>query len=191
MVDGAGPFTGSELMWLVGPALGRSASPGCSAAGLSGTRAPTDVARWFFIGGRNGGRPAATRSALARSRRGAGARLRRVGRAPPGGERGRLAGADGLIELLRPYDAYSDPLAKKSSCSRRSPSAAAGSRSRTPRPGRSRPTTCSCGSRCARAGRGGPARRGAPATREAFKALRPPPGCRRPSSTTCLGARPG
>ena len=67
-------------------------------------------------------------------------------------QRGRAAGRRG-----RPPRAASSPIAltptlwqRRRSCSRRSPSGAAGSTSWTPGPGRSRPTTSSCGSPSAR-----------------------------------------
>ncbi len=112
MVDGSGPFAGSELMWTV--AL-RSAErePGLLTADRLREASAQDVARWFRIGDETVADPQ-RRAALWRDLaagldeyRGSAERLL----AACGG---RLGGDLGLIALLSRHEAYSDPLAKKS-----------------------------------------------------------------------------
>ena len=111
-VDGAGPYSGSELMWVVGL---RSADrePGLLTAARLKAAGADDVARWFFIADETVADPQ-RRAALWRDlaegleRDYAGSAERMLAACG-----GRLGGNTGLIELLRPYDAYSDPLAKK------------------------------------------------------------------------------
>jgi hypothetical protein len=112
MVDGRGPFAGSELMWTVGL---RSAErePGLLTAGRLREASAQDVARWFRIGDETVADPQrrATlwRDLAAGLERDFGGSASRV-LAACGGF---LAGDTGLAALLRPYRAYSDPLAKK------------------------------------------------------------------------------
>jgi hypothetical protein len=111
-VDGAGPFSGSELMWVVGL---RSADrePGLLTAARLREAGAEDVARWFFIADETVADPQ-RRAALWRDLAGglerdyAGSAERVLAACG-----GRLGGDAGLIRLLQPYDAYSDPLAKK------------------------------------------------------------------------------
>jgi hypothetical protein len=113
MVDGRGPFTGSELMWTV--AL-RSAQrePGLLTAGRLREASASDVARWFYIGDETVVDPQRRamlwRDLAAGLRRDYGGSAARLLAACGG----RLAGADGLLAWLAAFDAYSDPLAKKS-----------------------------------------------------------------------------
>jgi hypothetical protein len=111
-VDGAGPYSGSELMWVV--AL-RSAErePGLLTAARLREASAQEVARWFYIADETVADPQ-RRAALwrdlaagiARDHGGSAERLL----AACGG---RLGGAHGLIALLARYEAYADPLAKK------------------------------------------------------------------------------
>jgi hypothetical protein len=112
LVDAAGPYRGSELMWVV--AL-RSAErePGLLTARRLVSASAEDVARWFFIADETVADPYRRATlwrdlaeGLLREYGGSAARLL----AACGG---RLGGAGGLIDLLRAFDAYSDPLAKK------------------------------------------------------------------------------
>jgi len=112
LVDGKGPFAGSELMWTVGL---RSAErePGLLTAARLREASAQDVIRWFHIAGESVGDPA-RRAALWRDLA-AGLERDYAGSA----ERllaacgGLLGGHLGLIALLRPFAAYADPLAKK------------------------------------------------------------------------------
>jgi hypothetical protein len=112
-VDGAGPFAGSELMWVVGL---RSAhrEPGMLTAARLKAASADDVSRWFYIADETVADPQRRAAlwrdlaeGLERDYDGSAERLL----AACGG---RLGGEQGLIALLRPYRAYSDPLAKKS-----------------------------------------------------------------------------
>jgi len=111
-VDGAGPYSGSELMWVVGL---RSADrePGLLTAARLKAAGAEDVARWFFIADETVADPQ-RRAALWRDLAGglerdyAGSAERMLAACG-----GRLGGETGLTGLLRHYDAYSDPLAKK------------------------------------------------------------------------------
>ncbi len=113
MVDGRGPFTGSELLWTV--ALRSSErEPGLlTAARLRQASAP-DVARWLYIGDETVTDP--QRRAMLWRDLAAGLEHDYGGSAGRllAASGGRLGGADGLLALLRVYEAYSDPLAKKS-----------------------------------------------------------------------------
>jgi hypothetical protein len=113
MVDGRGPFTGSELMWTVGL---RSAQrePGLLTAERLREASAPDVARWFYIGDETVIDP--QRRALLWRDLAAGLEHDYGGSAARllAASGGRLGGAHGLLALLRAYDAYSDPLAKKS-----------------------------------------------------------------------------
>ena len=111
-VDGAGPYSGSELMWVVGL---RSAErePGLLTAGRLREASAQDVSRWFYIADETVADPQ-RRAALWRNLatglgRDYGGSAERLLAAC--GQR--LAGQHGLIALLGEYDAYSDPLAKK------------------------------------------------------------------------------
>lgn len=112
LVDGAGPFAGSELMWTVGLRSARREPGLFTAARLRGAGAP-DVARWFRIGGETVADPARRAAlwrdlavGLERDYGGSAARLLAASGDALGGEHG-------LIQLLGAYDAYSDPLGKK------------------------------------------------------------------------------
>jgi hypothetical protein len=111
-VDGAGPYSGSELMWVVGL---RSADrePGLLTAARLREASAQDVARWFYIADETVADPqrraALWRDLAAGLARDFGGSTDRLLAASGG----RLAGPQGLLELLRPYDAYADPLAKK------------------------------------------------------------------------------
>jgi len=112
-VDGAGPYTGSELMWIVALRSARR-EPGLLTAERLRTAAADDVARWFYIADETVADPQRRASLwrdlaerLSRDYAGSADRLL----AACGG---RLGGGHGLVALLRPYRAYADPLAKKS-----------------------------------------------------------------------------
>jgi hypothetical protein len=113
LVGGTGPFEGSALLWAVGLQAARRRQGLLTAAGL-GEVTPERVAELFRIGGETVADPE-RRAALWRD---LAAGLER----DHGGEAeallaacdGRLGGAGGLLELLARYEAYADPLAKKS-----------------------------------------------------------------------------
>ena len=110
-VDGAGPYSGSELMWVVGL---RSAErePGLLTAARLREAGAADVARWFYIADETVADPQ-RRAALWRD-------------LATGFERDYGGSADRLLATLRraarrqprarpllaAYDAYADPLAK-------------------------------------------------------------------------------
>ena len=113
LVGGTGPFEGSALLWAVGLQAARRRPGLLAAAGLSEVT-PERVAELFRIGGETVADPEC-RAALWRD---LAAGLER----DHGGEAeallaaadGHLGGAGGLLELLAHYQAYADPLAKKS-----------------------------------------------------------------------------
>jgi hypothetical protein len=111
-VDGAGPYSGSELMWVVGL---RSATrePGLLTAARLREASATDVARWFYIAGETVADPQRRATlwrdlALGVERDYGGSADRLLAACG-----GRLGGSHGLVALLAAYDAYADPLAKK------------------------------------------------------------------------------
>ena len=113
LVRGEGPFEGSALMWAVGLAAARR-RPGLLTAAALGEASGADVAELFRIGGETVADPD-RRAALWRDLAGglrreyggdAAALLERAG--------GRLGGAGGLLDRLAAFEAYADPLAKKS-----------------------------------------------------------------------------
>jgi hypothetical protein len=111
-LEGEGPYSGSELMWLAGLRAARLEPGLLTARRLRDVRA-SEVARWFYVEDETVADPE-RRAALWRDlARGllrdyggsAGAVLRACG--------GRLRGADGLVTALARYEAYSDPIGKK------------------------------------------------------------------------------
>ena len=163
-VDGAGPFAGSELMWIVGPAIGAIASRGLlTAASAARPRAPTMSRAGSSSADETVADPQ-RRAALWRDLAdGARARLRRVGRALLAACGGRLGGDDGLIGLLRPVRRVLGPAREEGIPvreDRRAPRLARGRGSRgLGGLGRQRAHAART---ALRAGRGGAARRGAP-----------------------------
>jgi hypothetical protein len=113
LVDGEGPFEGSALMWAVGLAAARR-RPGLFTAAALGEASGADVAELFRIGGETVADPD-RRAALWRDLAG-GLRREYGGDAAVLLERagGRLGGPGGLLDRLAAFEAYSDPLAKKS-----------------------------------------------------------------------------
>lgn len=113
MVDGRGPFGGSELAWEV--ALRWVArQPGFLRAARLRSVSPTEVAECFRVDGETVADPERRAAlwrdlaaGLERDHAGSATELLRAAD-------GRLAGPSGLIERLAGYEAYSDPLAKKS-----------------------------------------------------------------------------
>jgi hypothetical protein len=113
MVDGRGPFSGSELMWELGlRAHGREPGGLLRAERLASASAD-DVARWFQAEGETVADPS-RRAGLWRDL------AARLGAAYDGSARallaassGRLGGREGLVARLAGFDAYSDPVAKK------------------------------------------------------------------------------
>jgi hypothetical protein len=111
-VDGRGPCSGSELMWELGLRAHRR-ERALRAGRLADVRAD-EVAEWFRADGETVADPE-RRAALWRD-------LARGLERDHGGSaaallaaaRGRLGGGDGLLARLARYEAYSDPLAKKS-----------------------------------------------------------------------------
>ncbi len=113
LVGGHGPFEGSALLWAVGlQAAGRHPRL-LTAASLRDVDAHR-VAEVFRIGGETVAGPE-RRAALWRDLA-AGLKRDHGGEAEAllGAADGRLGGLGGLLELLGRYDAYSDPLHKKS-----------------------------------------------------------------------------
>jgi hypothetical protein len=112
VVDGEGPFAGSELMWTLG-LRAHQREGGLLRAGRLRDVTGAEVAEWFRIDletVRDPERRAELWRDLARGLEGdfdgsASALLGAAG--------GRLGGRDGLVALLAGFDAYSDPLAKK------------------------------------------------------------------------------
>jgi hypothetical protein len=111
-VDGEGPFEGSELMWMLGLAAAEE-EPGLFTAKRLRYVSAGDVAEWFRADSEPIGDPE-RRAALWRDL--ASGLERDYGGSATDlltSAGGRLAGAGGLLDRLRPYRAYSDPLAKK------------------------------------------------------------------------------
>ncbi len=111
-VDGEGPFSGSELMWLCG-LRAAAAEPGLFTASRLRDVTGAEVAGLFRADDETVADPD-RRAELWRDLAGG---LERAydgttSRLLAAADR-RLGGASGLIERLRPYAAYSDPVAKK------------------------------------------------------------------------------
>jgi hypothetical protein len=111
-VDGEGPFTGSELMWLLGLKAAAN-QPGLLTARHLRYASAGDVAEWFRAGSEPIGDP--ERRAFLWRDLAAGLERDYGGSADAllAAAGGRLGGEKGLIERLARYRAYSDPLAKK------------------------------------------------------------------------------
>jgi hypothetical protein len=112
-VDGEGPFEGSELLWAVGLRAARD-RPGLMTVAALERVSAADVARIFAVDGETVADPDRRAAllqdlaqGLARDHGGGAERLL-------ASADGRLGGEGGLLELLSAYEAYSDPLAKKS-----------------------------------------------------------------------------
>ena len=113
LVGGKGPFDGSALLWQLG-LLAERRHPGLlSAAGLAGVDAEA-VARIFRVGGETVAGPGARAelwrdlaSGLERSYGGSAGQLLAACE-------GRLGGAGGLLGRLGEFEAFGDPLHKKS-----------------------------------------------------------------------------
>jgi hypothetical protein len=113
LVDGKGPFEGSALLWAVGIQGARRHPRLLTATSLAGVSADR-VAELFRIGGETVADPE-RRAALWRE-------LAEGLEREHGGEAeallntagGALGGSDGLLALLARYQAYADPLGKKS-----------------------------------------------------------------------------
>jgi hypothetical protein len=112
-VDGQGPYEGSDLLWHLGCAAEQRQPGALSAAGLADVGEP-EVAETFRIGGETV-TGAGTRARLWRDLA-AGLCDRYEGSAGSllAAAEGRLGGERGLIARLAAFEAYSDPLAKKS-----------------------------------------------------------------------------
>ncbi|MDX6586747.1 MAG: hypothetical protein QOI31_1220 [Solirubrobacterales bacterium] len=111
-VEGEGPYEGSELMWMLG-LKAAAEEPGSLTSKRLRYVSAGDVAEWFRADSEPIGDPE-RRAALWRDlasgleRDYGGSALELLAEAG-----GRLAGSGGLVERLRAYRAYSDPLAKK------------------------------------------------------------------------------
>ncbi|MGH2987814.1 MAG: hypothetical protein ACRDLO_14160 [Solirubrobacterales bacterium] len=112
-VGGKGPFEGSALMWAVGLRAARRRPGLLTAAGLAHVSG-AEVAAAFRIGGETVADPERRAAlwrdlaaGLERDYGGEAARLLELAG-------GRLGGAGGLLDRLAAFEAYSDPLAKKS-----------------------------------------------------------------------------
>jgi hypothetical protein len=109
-VEGRGPFEGSELMWEVGLGVGGGLLTAASLRGVSGDR----MADLFRVGGETVADPA-RRAALWRDLAdGLEREYAGEARALLNAAGGRLGGAGGVLARLAPFDAYADPLRKKS-----------------------------------------------------------------------------
>ncbi len=111
-IDGAGPFEGSELMWMLGLRAGAE-EPGLLTARRLRYASAGDVAEWFRADKEPIGDPERRASlwrdlAAGLERDFGGAAVELLSQA-----QGRLDGDGGLVSLLSAYRAYSDPLAKK------------------------------------------------------------------------------
>jgi hypothetical protein len=113
LVGGRGPFDGSSLLWAVGLQAAERHRDLLTAGALSDVSAER-VAELFRIGGETVASPE-RRAALWRDLA-AGLQRDHGGDAEAllGAAGGRLGGHDGLLGLLARYEAYGDPLAKKS-----------------------------------------------------------------------------
>jgi hypothetical protein len=113
LVDGRGPFEGSELLWEVGLRSGRRRPRSLAAPALVDVGA-YEVAEMFRIDDQTVFDPE-RRAELWRDLA-AGLIRDYSGSAPEllAGSGGMLGGGGGLLERLRRFEAYSDPLAKKS-----------------------------------------------------------------------------
>lgn len=112
-VAGRGPYRGSELMWVAGLEAARR-DRRLFRAPLLTRVAGRDVAAWFTVGGDTVADPERRAAlwrdlarGLVRDHSGSAERLL-------GASGGRLAGPGGLLERLARYEAFADPLAKKS-----------------------------------------------------------------------------
>ena len=112
-VDGEGPFEGSELLWAAGLRSARRRPGLLTATGLAAVT-EADVASAFEVDGETVADPDRRAAlwrdlagGLARDHGGSAARLL-------ASADGRLGGQGGLLARLAPYEAYADPLAKKS-----------------------------------------------------------------------------
>jgi len=112
-VDGQGPYEGSDLLWHLGCAAEQRRPGALSAAGLADV-GEAEVAETFRVGGETIA-GADVRARLWRDLA-AGLRERYEGSAGSllAAAEGRLGGQEGLIARLGAFEAYSDPLAKKS-----------------------------------------------------------------------------
>jgi hypothetical protein len=113
LVDGKGPYEGSALLWAVGLQAALRERGLLTAAGLADVT-PERVAELFRIGGETVADPE-RRAALWRNLA-AGLARDHGGEAEAllAASAGRLGGTGGLLGLLARYEAYADPLAKKS-----------------------------------------------------------------------------
>jgi hypothetical protein len=113
VVGGKGPFEGSALLWTVGLQATRHEPGLLTAAGLADVT-PRRVAELFRIGGETVADPE-RRAALWRDLA-AGLERDHGGEAEAllAASAGQLGGTAGLLGLLARYEAYADPLAKKS-----------------------------------------------------------------------------
>jgi hypothetical protein len=112
-VGGQGPFEGSELLWAVGLDAAERGHDPLTAASLREV-SDEDVAELFRVGDETvtdpGRRAALWRDLAAGLERDHGGEAAALLAAAGG----RLSGQGGLLELLAGYEAYSDPLRKKS-----------------------------------------------------------------------------
>ena len=113
LIGGKGPFEGSALLWAVGLQAARR-RPGLLSAASLREVTPERVAELFRIGGESVADPE-RRAALWRDL-GAGLERDHGGEAEAllGAADGHLGGTGGMLALLARYEAYADPLAKKS-----------------------------------------------------------------------------
>ena len=113
LVGGRGPYEGSALMWAVGLRAAER-EPGLLTAGALRSVSAGEVAEWFRIGGETVADPE-RRAALWRDLA-AGLERDHDGSATAllAASDSRLAGAGGLLGRLAVFEAYSDPLQKKS-----------------------------------------------------------------------------
>jgi hypothetical protein len=113
LVDGAGPFEGSELLWAVGLRAARR-RPGLLTAGALSEIDAAEVAQAFRIEGETVADPERRAGLWRDLARGLLGDYRGSAAALLVSAEGRLAGRGGLIDRLGAFEAYADPLAKKS-----------------------------------------------------------------------------
>ncbi len=112
-VDGEGPFHGSALMWALGLAAERAAPGTLGAAGLA--RIDADgVAELFRIEGETVSGPRARAELWRELAAGLTGGYGGEATALLGAAGSRLGGRDGLLDRLARFEAYADPLRKKS-----------------------------------------------------------------------------
>jgi hypothetical protein len=113
LVDGEGPFEGSALMWAVG-LLAAERQPGLLMADRLRDITAEEIADAFRVGDETVADPAGRAALLRDVAAGLGAEYSGSAAQLLTAAGARLGGPDGLLERVVHFEAYSDPLAKKS-----------------------------------------------------------------------------